>query len=153
MRKFLSGVRQPMRRQSAWKSLINSILFSLAGFSLGAAAKLLDVYTQNLGGCFFANVHLDFVWRNHCRVQPFALSGWYPYLFLLYRYAVLLLSGGAYDNRQLPLDVHLRLELILVNFPCIRLFHLIRQGERGLVCQLDSLRHSGKHRGMCNHFV
>lgn len=52
MKEFLNGVRRAEKKRSAGGCVLISICFLLFGLAAGVAAKLFDLYTQNLGSVF-----------------------------------------------------------------------------------------------------
>lgn len=52
MMNLLNDIRTPNRRTPFLKALLHTVLITGAGILLGVAAKLLDIYTSNLGHIF-----------------------------------------------------------------------------------------------------
>lgn len=52
MKNFLNGIRMPSGKAPLKTVLLRTMLAALFGVLLGAAAKLLDIYTENLGNIF-----------------------------------------------------------------------------------------------------
>lgn len=52
MTNLLNKIRTPNRNMSLPKALIHTVLFAVAGVFMGVVAKLLDIYTSNLGNIF-----------------------------------------------------------------------------------------------------
>ncbi len=52
MRDFLNGIRVPSGKMPFAKALMRTVAAAVFGVLLGAAAKLMDIYTENLGNIF-----------------------------------------------------------------------------------------------------
>jgi hypothetical protein len=52
MCKFLTAIRRPGQKQPISQIVLYTALLFVCGMALGTAAKLLDIYTQNLGNIF-----------------------------------------------------------------------------------------------------